>query len=45
MDGFYGAAFATMPHETLVRFGDSRRFTMFDQPDGFEADLDKVLAQ
>jgi pimeloyl-[acyl-carrier protein] methyl ester esterase len=45
MDGFYGAAFAPMPHKTLVRFDDSRHFIMFDQPDRFEAELDTFLAQ
>ncbi len=45
MDGFYGAAFAPLPHKTLVRFDDSRHFIMFDQPEKFAAGLDAFLAQ
>ncbi len=45
MDGFYGAAFAPLPHKTLVRFDSSRHFMMFDQPDRFAAELDKFLAE
>jgi len=45
MDQFYGAAFAALPHKTLVRFDDSRHFIMFDQPQKFAAALDAFLAQ
>jgi pimeloyl-[acyl-carrier protein] methyl ester esterase len=45
MDGFYGSAFAALPHKTLVRFDDSRHFIMFDQPDRFAVELDKFLAE
>ncbi len=44
MDGVYGAAFAPLPHKTLLRFDDSRHFIMFDQPDKFAAALDAFLA-
>jgi pimeloyl-ACP methyl ester carboxylesterase len=45
MDAVYGAAFAPLPHKTLLRFDDSRHFIMFDQPDKFAAALDAFLAQ
>jgi pimeloyl-ACP methyl ester carboxylesterase len=43
MDGFYGAAYAPVPHKALVRIDASRHFIMLDQPGAFDAALDAFL--
>jgi pimeloyl-ACP methyl ester carboxylesterase len=42
-DGYYGAAFAALPHRTLKRVDHSLHFIMLDQPAVFAADLDEFL--
>src|ERR1700712_5004773 len=42
-DGLYQAAYAPVPHKTLVRIDNSLHFIMLDQPDQFAAALDAFL--
>ena len=44
-DAFYAAAFAGMPHVTLIRVDNSRHFIMYDQPAAFAAALDAFLVR
>jgi pimeloyl-[acyl-carrier protein] methyl ester esterase len=43
MDGFYGQAYATLPHARLVRIDNAMHFIMLDQPAAFAAALDVFL--
>jgi pimeloyl-[acyl-carrier protein] methyl ester esterase len=43
MDNFYQAAFAPVPHKTLIRVDNSRHFIMLDQKAQFDAALDAFL--
>ena len=44
-DKVYAAAFAGMPHITLVRVDNSRHFIMYDQPAAFAAAVDGFLGR
>jgi len=44
-DQIYKAAFAGMPHITLIRVDNSRHFIMYDQPAAFDTALDAFLAR
>jgi len=43
MDNFYQAAFAPVPHKTLIRIDASRHFIMLDQKAQFDTALDAFL--
>lgn len=42
-DALYRSAYAKTPHVTFVDIGDSGHFVMLDQPDAFNAALDRFL--